>query len=85
MLTRTQIRRYICAVTDVSAYASETPIARLVREQGRIKGWLAKQIGCDRSRLSRILSGERTMTVEEAARAARALGVPMETFVQEDK
>ena len=57
------------------------PLARFIREQGRLKGWLAEQMGCGRERMSRILSGERSMTLEEAAKAASALGVPIEALL----
>lgn len=60
----------------------ETPLARLVREQGRKKGWIAGEIGIGYERLSRILSGEREMTLVEASRAALALGVSIETFLE---
>jgi len=59
----------------------ETALARLIREQGRMKGWVAQQLGCDPSRLSRLIAGRRSMTLSEAARAAALFGVPIETFV----
>ena len=71
-------------MNNESALMNSTPLARLIREQGRLKGWLAKEMGCDRSRLSRILSGDRSMTLTEAARAARALNVPIETFLPDE-
>ena len=61
--------------------AAELPLARIIREQGRLKGWLAEKLGCGPERLSRILSGERSMTLEEAAKAASALGVPIEALL----
>jgi len=64
------------------ARANETPLARIVREQGRLKGWLADRIGCGPERLSRLLTGERSLTLEEASKASRALGVPIETFLE---
>lgn len=63
---------------------TETALARLVREQGRFKGWLAGELGISVFRLSRLLSGEREMTLREAARAAEILGVPIETFLPEE-
>lgn len=69
---------------EIQLDPAETPLARVVREQGRLKGWLAEQMGIGPFRLSRLLSGERSLTLEEAAKAARALGVPMETFLPED-
>lgn len=59
----------------------ETALERLRREQGRLKGWLAREMGIDRWRLSKLLSGEREMTLREAQRAAAALGVGIETFL----
>lgn len=65
----------------VDTNANETPLARYIREQGRLKGWLAAQIGVDRSRLSRLISGETTFRLDEAARAARALGVDIDELL----
>ena len=64
-----------------TALMKELPLARIVREQGRLKGWLARQMGIGPERMSRILSGEREMTLSEAGRAAAALGVPVEAFL----
>lgn len=64
-----------CAVVE------ETALARVIREQGRLKGWVAEQLGIGAYRLSRLLSGEREMTLREADAAARALSVPIETFL----
>ena len=61
--------------------AAELPLARIIREQGRLKGWLAEKLGCGPERLSRILSGDRSMTLEEAAKASAALGVPIEALL----
>lgn len=46
-----------------------------------MKGWLAREIGINPVRLSRLLSGERELTLEEADRAARALGVALEDLL----
>lgn len=62
---------------------AETPLARVVREQGRLKSWLADQMGIGAFRMSRLLTGERKLTLEEAATAARVLNVPIETFLTE--
>ena len=59
----------------------ETPLARLLREQGRKKGWIAFQMGIGYDRLTGLLSGERAMTLVEASRAAVALGVSIEAFL----
>lgn len=66
------------------ATTNEKPLARLIREQGRLKGWVATQLGCGPERLSRLLSGERELTLSEAAAAARVFGVPIETFLDEE-
>lgn len=68
-------------VIHANASTQETALGRLIREQGRIKGWVAEQLGCDPSRLSRLIAGTRSMTLVEAARAAALFGVPIETFV----
>lgn len=62
----------------------ETPLARIVREQGRLKGWLAERIGCGPERLSRILTGERALTLDEAAKAAKVLGVSLEDLLESE-
>ena len=76
-------KKLLCCCTVIHANAStqETALGRLIREQGRVKGWVAEQLGCDPSRLSRLISGARSMTLVEAARAAALFGVPIETFV----
>lgn len=73
-------------ITDTAQLnkATEKPLARLIREQGRLKGWVATQLGCGPERLSRLLSGERELTLSEAAAAARVFGVPIETFLDEE-
>ncbi len=58
-----------------------TALARLIREQGRLKGWVAEQLGIPPERLSRLISGERELKVSEAARLAEIFGVGIETFV----
>lgn len=62
-------------------HAAETPLARVVREQGRVQRWLAEHARVDETRLSRLLSGERRMHAGEAVRLARVLGVPVEDIV----
>ena len=54
-------------------------ISRLCRERGLKKGWVAEQLGLDR--LSPIVSGQRELTISEAARLAEIFGVEIETFV----
>lgn len=57
-------------------------LRRLIREQGRLKGWLAEQMSISPDRLTRILGGA-AMTLDEAVGAARALDVPIETFIED--
>ena len=59
----------------------ETPLSRLIREQGRLKGWVADQLGIGPERLSRLISGERRLTLEEGIKLADLFGVPIETLL----
>ena len=61
----------------------ETPLARLIREQGRLKQWVAEQLGVGRDRVTRLAAGDTRMTLEEAVKLADVFGVPPETFVVE--
>ena len=61
----------------------ETPLAKVIAEQGRVKGWVAERAGIRPDRLSRLLSGERDMRVSEATRLADVLGVPVATLIPE--
>jgi antitoxin component HigA of HigAB toxin-antitoxin module len=54
---------------------------RLLREQGRMKGWLAEQMGIPRDRLTNILKGTTELRFNEVVKAAEALNVPVETFL----
>lgn len=56
-------------------------IDRLCRAQGRRKGWLAGQLGIGPERLSRLISGERRLTLEEAAKLAAIFGVEITEFL----
>lgn len=56
-------------------------INRLCREQGRVKGWVASQVGIGQERLSRLIAGEREISAREAAAFARVFDVPVETFI----
>lgn len=58
-----------------------TALGRLIREQGRLKGWVAEQLGIGPERLSRLISGERELTLREAARLAEIFGVEITVFV----
>ena len=39
------------------ARTAQTPLARIVEEQGRKKNWLAERAGCDPAHISRLLRG----------------------------
>lgn len=56
-------------------------IGRLCREQGRQKRWVAEQLGISPARLSRLIAGDITLRLQEAALLAEIFGVPIETFV----
>jgi len=49
----------------------------IIRRKGFRMGWVADQLGIAPSYLSRLLSGDRRMTVEWAQRLADVLGVPL--------
>jgi plasmid maintenance system antidote protein VapI len=57
------------------ADSPETPLARLIEERGLRKGWVAKRLGISASGMSRLLYGERRMTLDEGVRLADLLGV----------
>lgn len=72
-----------------------TPLLRhVIEEQGRRHGWLADQISRDKSQVSRIVAGERTISEEHARVITNLLGVPFsllwklvetsETLVQDE-
>lgn len=46
-----------------------------------MKGWVAKQLGIPQDRLSRLINGERELTLAEAAKLAEIFSVPIETFL----
>lgn len=59
-------------------------IRALCSSQGRKFGWLAEQMEISRHRLARVMRGEVDMTLREADAAARALNVPLGTFLEEE-
>lgn len=63
---------------------TEQPVARLIREQGRQKQWVARQIGVSPSEMTKILRGDRVLTLPQAQRLAQALGVTIEDFAPTD-
>lgn len=80
-----------CIIRNDMPYAS-TPasrpgpiVRRLVDEQGRKYAWVADQLGVSRQLLGRIVAGERDLTIGEAQRLARILGVPVTTFFEADR
>lgn len=60
-------------------------LRRLVHESGLKYGVIAARGHIRPDVLSQLLSGARTFSWYYAARLAPVFGVPMETFVQEDK
>ncbi|HRI06492.1 MAG TPA: helix-turn-helix transcriptional regulator [Nannocystaceae bacterium] len=63
---------------------TEQPVARLIREQGRQKQWVARQIGVSPSEMTKILRGDRVLTLPQAQRLAQALGVTIEDLAPTD-
>jgi len=53
----------------------ETPLARLIRQRGLKKGFVAEYMGIWPSRLSQILKGSSYMTLAEGLKAAELFGV----------
>lgn len=68
-------------MTSTATEREETPLARLIREQGRLKGWIAAQIGVSRDRITRLAAGEATLRPDEIVALARLFAVPVETFL----
>jgi plasmid maintenance system antidote protein VapI len=60
-------------------------LARLIDEQGRRKGWVARQAGIHPAHLSKVLSGERRITPALARRLAGIFGVPTDTFAPQQE
>ena len=54
-----------------------TQLAAILKSQGRHQRWLAKQIGVHESYLSRVVSGEKTLSQSKAEQVAALLGVPL--------
>lgn len=54
-----------------------TQLAPILKSQGRHQRWLAKQLGIHESYLSRVISGEKSLSADKAERAAVLLGVPL--------
>ena len=56
-------------------------LAAVIREKGFRKGYVAERAGIPSASLSSLLSGNRKFTPNYAVKLARALGVPVETFL----
>lgn len=56
----------------------QTPIERVLDQQGRSMSWLARKAGVSVSYAWRMLNGERPLTDEFRTAAAEALGVPVD-------
>lgn len=63
---------------------NETVLERLIREQGRKKWWVADELRVSYQRVRTICANPERMTATEAARAAKAFGVPLSTFLPEE-
>jgi plasmid maintenance system antidote protein VapI len=65
-------------------FQTETRLATLIREQGRLKGWVAARLGCGPERMARLIAGEREMSLAEAVRLGEIFGVAPESFLAHD-
>lgn len=54
-----------------------TGLAETLRDQGRHHRWLARKLGIHESIVSRVVSGERTVSEERAARISELVMVPL--------
>lgn len=68
---------------QVTEAQREHPLARLVRERGIKKQWVAEQMGWDRSVVTRCIQGTRELTASEVVRLAAIFDVAPETFLPE--
>lgn len=72
-------------MSNTANAVSETPreaLARIIRERGFRKGFVAERASISQSALSDILAGRRKFSAYYAVQLARALDVPIETFVE---
>lgn len=53
----------------------ETPVAKLIRERGLKKSWVAARLGMRTNRVSDLCSGKGRWLLDEAQRAADLFGV----------
>ncbi len=67
---------YDTPMNDTKRYRAPL-LAKILKSQGRHQRWLAAQIGVHESHLSRVISGEKTLTHEQAEKASWLLQVPL--------
>lgn len=53
-----------------------TNLDRVLTEQGRLRSWLADEVGVSRSLITMIAKGQRSVSRELGERIATAIGVP---------
>lgn len=54
---------------------NEAPLARIIRERGLKKSWVAGKLAMRANRISDLCAGRSMWTLEEAVRAAELFGV----------
>ena len=69
--------------TATKSTEPETPLARVLREQGRQKQWVAKVIGCGANRVTDLVAGRKELKLREAVLLATALGLPTDDLLPE--
>lgn len=55
-----------------------TPLAKVIKEKGLKKGWVAEKAGVTPGTLSLILNGKSDPTLKVALKISRVVGVPVE-------
>lgn len=60
---------------------TEVPLARIIRERGLKKGWVAARLEMRPNRISDLCAGRSMWTLEEAVRAAELFGIPAEELL----
>lgn len=69
-------------MSEALVVEGETVLARLIRERLMRPVLVAEALGVSRSKLHRLMHGEARLSLEEAVRASRLFGVPVEAFVE---
>lgn len=69
---------------DITSPYDHRKIKELVESQGRMKSWVADQLGITPSHFSRMIMGERPITRRNAARLAEILGVSIKTLERDE-